>query len=155
MSRYNAEHYHDPTARDALRAVERDKAEALPVQITLRGVPHTKKNSQRILRGTGGRRYVAPSETYMEYERACLYQIRRPRRAIAEPVNVRCLYYMPDRRRVDLVNLLEATDDILVRAGVLADDCVAIVAAHDGSRVLLDRQRPRVEIVIERIEIEL
>ena len=92
MSRYNAEHYHDPTAQDALRSVERDKAEALPVQITLRGVPHTKKNSQRILRGTGGRRYVAPSETYMEYERACLYQIRRPRRAIAEPVNVRCLY---------------------------------------------------------------
>lgn len=155
MSRYNAGHYHDPTARDALRAVEQDKAEALPVQLTLRGVPHTKKNSQRILRGTGGRRYVAPSETYMEYERACLYQIRRPRRAIAEPVNVRCLYYMPDRRRVDLVNLLEATDDILVRAGVLADDRAAIVAAHDGSRVLLDRQRPRVEIVIERIEIEL
>lgn len=155
MSRYNAEHYPDPTAQNALRAVERDKSETLPVQITLRGVPHTKKNSQRILRGTGGRRYVAPSETYMEYERACLYQIRRPRRAIAEPVNVRCLYYMPDHRRVDLVNLLEATDDILVRAGVLADDRSTIVAGHDGSRVFCDKTRPRVEIEIERMDKEL
>lgn len=120
--------------------------------LTLEGVPRTKKNSQRILRGTGGGRYIAPSKKYIEYEQLCLYQIRRPRRAIDQPVSVQCLYYMPDRRRVDLTNLLEATDDILVRAGVLADDCAAIVASHDGSRVLVDRQRPRVEIKIERME---
>ena len=66
-------------------------------------------------------------------------------------MSVQCLYYMPDRRRVDLTNLLEATDDILVRAGVLADDCAAIVASHDGSRVLMDKARPRVEIRIERL----
>ena len=47
-----------------------------------------------------------------------------------------------------LKKLVEATDDILVRAGVLADDCASVVAGHDGSRVLLDRQRPRVEIEI-------
>ena len=82
------------------------------------------------------------------YGPCCLWQIRSPPRPLAGPVNVRCLYYMPTRRRVDLTNLLEATDDILVRAGVLADDCASVVAGHDGSRVLLDRQRPRVEIVI-------
>ena len=59
---------------------------------------------------------------------------------------------MPTRRRVDLTNLLEATDDILVRAGVLSDDCAAVVAGHDGSRVLLDRKRPRVEITITEME---
>ena len=63
-------------------------------------------------------------------------------------MNVRCVYYMPTRRRVDLTNLLEATDDLLVRAGVLADDNSQIVAAHDGSRVRLDRENPRVEIEI-------
>lgn len=65
---------------------------------------------------------------------------------------MRCLYYMPNRRRVDLVNLMEATCDILVKAGVLDDDRAAIVAGHDGSRVLLDRQNPRVEIEITRME---
>ena len=49
-------------------------------------------------------------------------------------------------------DLLEATDDILVRAGVLADDRAAIVAAHDGSRVKLDKETPRVEIKIEKME---
>lgn len=67
-------------------------------------------------------------------------------------MNIRCLYYMPDRRWVDLVNLLEATCDILVKAGVLADDRSSIVVGHDGSRVLLDRQRPRAEIEITRME---
>ena len=37
---------------------------------------------------------------------------------------------------------------MLVRAGVLADDHSGIIAAHDGSRVRLDRENPRVEIEI-------
>ena len=115
---------------------------------TLYGPPRTKKNSQQIRRTAAGRPFVAPSKAFTEYERSCLAQIKTPHRPISEPVNVKCVYYMPTRQQVDLTNLLEATDDILVKAGVLADDCAAVVAAHDGSRVLLDRQRPRVEIEI-------
>ena len=119
-------------------------------RVTLYGAPRTKKNSQRIFRGPAGRPFVAPSAAYAEYERNCIAQIRRPPEAISEAVSVRCLYYMPTRRRVDLVNLLEAACDILVKARVLADDCAAIVASHDGSRVLLDKKNPRVEIKIEK-----
>ncbi len=115
---------------------------------TLKGAPQTKKNHQQILRNRSGRPFVAPSKNFLVYQEKCLWQIKTPHRAISEAVNVRCLYYMPDRRRVDLLNLLEATDDILVKAGVLADDRSSIVVGHDGSRVLLDRQRPRVEITI-------
>ena len=119
---------------------------------TLKGAPRTKKNHQRILRGAGGKPTIAQSKEYIQYEKDCLWQIRSPPRPLAGPVNVRCLYYMPTRRRVDLVNLMEATCDILVKAGVLADDCAAIVAGHDGSRVLLDRLHPRVEIEIIEME---
>lgn len=63
-------------------------------------------------------------------------------------MNVQCVFYMPTRRRCDLVNLLESVCDILVRAGVLADDNCRVVAAHDGSCVRLDRENPRVEIDI-------
>jgi Holliday junction resolvase RusA-like endonuclease len=49
---------------------------------------------------------------------------------------------------VDLVNLVEATCDILVDAGVLVDDNSGIVTSHDGSRVLYDKTDPRVEIEI-------
>ena len=120
--------------------------------ITLLGPPRTKKNHQRILRGAGGKPTIAQSKEYIQYEKDCLWQIRSPPQPLAGPVNVKCLYYMPTRRRVDLTNLLEATDDILVRAGVLSDDCAAVVAGHDGSRVLLDRKRPRVEITITEME---
>lgn len=115
---------------------------------TLLGPPRTKKNSQRIHRNAAGRPFVAPSKAFAEYERSCLAQIKTPYRPVSAAVNVKCVYYMPTKHRVDLTNLLEATDDILVKAGVLADDCAAVVAAHDGSRVLLDRQCPRVEIEI-------
>lgn len=119
---------------------------------TLKGAPRTKKNHQQILQNRSGKPFVAPSKEFLLYQEKCLWQIRTPRRAISEPVNVKAVYYMPDRRRVDLVNLLEATCDILVKAGVLDDDRAAIVAAHDGSRVLLDRQCPRVEIEITEME---
>ena len=39
-----------------------------------------------------------------------------------------------------------------MKASVLEDDNSKIVAAHDGSRVELDRKQPRVEIEIEEME---
>lgn len=76
---------------------------------------------------------------------ACAYLCPRERAVCV-------LYYMATRRKVDLANLIEATCDILVTAGVLADDNSRIVAAHDGSRVDYDKQNPRVEIWIEEME---
>lgn len=119
---------------------------------TLKGAPRTKKNHQQILKNRSGRPFVAPSKDFLLYQEKCLWQIKTPQRAISEAANVKAVYYMPDRRRVDLVNLLEATCDILVKAGVLDDDRATIVAAHDGSRVLLDRKNPRVEIEISKFE---
>jgi Holliday junction resolvase RusA-like endonuclease len=57
---------------------------------------------------------------------------------------------MPTKASSDLCNHLASTCDILVKAGVLADDNSKIVVSHDGSRVLYDKQNPRVEIEITR-----
>lgn len=118
------------------------------LHITLKGAPITKKNSQRIVRA-GNRPMILPSAQYKDYERLCMHQIpHRFRQRVDLPVNMQCIYYMPTRRAVDLVNLLEATCDILVRAEVLEDDNCRIVAAHDGSCVRYDKKDPRVEITI-------
>jgi len=61
---------------------------------------------------------------------------------------VKCLYYMQTRRAVDLSNLVEASHDILVKAGVLRDDNRNVIASTDGSRVYWDKRNPRVEITI-------
>ena len=122
------------------------------MKLTLYGDPRTKKNSARILKGHSGGRFVAPSKAFVDYQESCLWQIKRPHSPVSARVNVRCIYYMQTRRKVDLANLIEATCDILVKTGVLADDNSRIVAGHDGSRVDYDKDNPRVEIEIEEME---
>lgn len=109
--------------------------------------PVTKKNSQRIVR-CGRYLKIVPSAQYTRYERDAGRFLRPPTQPITEPVEVKCLFYMPTRRKVDLTNLLEAADDALVKHGVLADDNARIIVSHDGSRVLYDKANPRTEISI-------
>ena len=133
------------------------------IEYTVRGDPRTKKNSQMIA-GSGPRcprcgkflkQWIRQGEAYDNYAEAAAWQLRpRPEKPIDRPVNVRYRFYMKTRRRVDLTNLIEAMDDILVARGILKDDNSTIVAAHDGSRVLYDRDRPRVEIKITEFEEE-
>ena len=121
-------------------------------KLTLPGEPRTKKNSQRILKNhKTGASFVAPSGNYIQYRNNCLWYLRKcigVPDPINQKVNVCCTYYMPTHRRVDLLNLLEATMDILVDAGILEDDNSNIVAGHDGSRVLYDKENPRTDVYI-------
>lgn len=121
--------------------------------------PVTKKNSSQIaINRTTGRPFVMPSRAYKQYERACRpwLTLRGGGHVptITKPVNVKCLFYMPTRRKADLTNLLEAVDDILVKYGILQDDNYTIVAGHDGSRVYYDKDRPRTEITITSMQEE-
>ena len=59
---------------------------------------------------------------------------------------------MPDRRRVDITNLHSALHDILTHYGVIADDNCKIVVATDGSRVKVDRDNPRTEVIVTKVE---
>ena len=116
--------------------------------------PITKKNSQQILTNRKtGRPFIMPSKQYKEYEENAAWYLRpRPAKPIECCINVKCLFYMPTRRAVDLNNLLEAVTDLLVKADIIKDDNSRIVAAHDGSRVLYDKERPRTEIYISPMQ---
>ena len=121
---------------------------------TIYGDPVTKKNSARIV-NVGKYPRVLPSKAYLQYRADAIAQITGAKRLhIASPVNLKVVYYMRTKRRVDLVNLLEATCDILVDAGVLDDDNSRIVVGHDGSRVEYDKQNPRAEITITPMAVQ-
>lgn len=124
------------------------------IKYTINLTPITKKNSQQILTNPKtGRPFIMPSKKYKEYERDAVWFLKpRPPRPIECPVNVKCLFYMPTKRRVDKTNLEESAHDVLVAAGILADDNRDIIAATDGSRVLYDKTNPRTEITITRLE---
>ncbi len=110
--------------------------------------PRTKKNSQQIIKNRANGHYmIIPSKAYKEYEKAASAYL--PKLHINYPVNVRCVYYMATKRRVDLVNLEEATLDLLVHAETLMDDNSRVVVSMDGSYVDYDKNNPRTEIWIE------
>jgi len=114
--------------------------------------PKTKKNNQKIIRNNKTNALmVVQNDRYKQYERDAGWFLKPPAQPIDYPVNVKCVFYRATDRRVDLTNLLEAIDDILVKYKVLADDNFKIIIGHDGSRVHIDRKRPRTEIVIEPI----
>lgn len=118
--------------------------------------PITKKNSQEIhVNRRTGKRFVAPSQKFKEYQNNAGIFIKRAignGEHIEFPANVKCLFYMPTKRRVDLVNLLESIDDVLTYYGVIPDDSAQFVGAHDGSRVFYDKDNPRTEIYILPLE---
>ena len=120
------------------------------IKFTVDLPPITKKNHQRILKAGNGKRFVAPSEQYKNYEDMALWYIPRNIPTINYKVNVKCLFYMPTKRKCDLTNLLESIDDIMVKGGLLEDDNYNIIVSHDGSRVCYDRDKPRTEIYITK-----
>lgn len=120
------------------------------IKFTVPLAPISKKNSQQILinRATG-KPFIMPSKQFKEYEEVAAWYIPKGIR-INRPVNVKCLFYMPTKRRCDLTNLLEAIDDVMVNAGLLSDDNYTVIESHDGSRVLYDKENPRTEVYITK-----
>lgn len=135
------------------------------MQFTIPLNPVTKKNSSRII--NFGRiicpfckrkehSKVIPSKQYVDYCEKCEpYLIKYKNLHINYAVNVKLLYYMKTKRKVDLPNLQNGTLDMLVDYGVLADDNRNIVYSTDGSRVLWDKENPRTEVTIEPISEEM
>lgn len=114
--------------------------------------PKTKKNNQRIIRNSRtGALMIIQNDRYKQYERDAGWFLKKPASPISEPVNIKCVFYRDSRKRVDLTNLLEAIDDILVKYKVIADDNFEIIRGHDGSRVFVDKDNPRVEIEITTV----
>ena len=118
------------------------------IRFTIPTEPRSKKNSQQIAvnRSTGAR-FVVQSEAYKRFEKECKNHIPKTE-TINAPVNVRYVFYKGTHRRCDLTNLCEAMDDILVKYKVLLDDNYTILESHDGSRVYVDKDNPRIEVEI-------
>ena len=125
------------------------------IKFTIPLPPVTKKNHQQLVWPKGRNKpIIMPSPQYKEYENNALWFIPKTLDPISEPVCVMCKFFMPTRRKCDLTNLLQAIDDIMVKAGLLKDDNYTIIQSHDGSRVYYDKDAPRTEVTIYPIKEE-
>ncbi len=113
--------------------------------------PKTKKNHSSIAI-VKGHPIILPSKPYLEYERACKPYMPKLDKPIDNSINLRVLYFMGTKRKCDITNLLQATCDILVKYKILEDDNYTIVSSTDGTRVFYDKENPRCEIYIEKLD---
>lgn len=121
------------------------------LQFTIPLQPITKKNNGRIIKNkeTGKCGFI-PSEQYKRYEKDCKYFI--PAHYIKDPINVKAIFYMKTKGLVDLTNLNESLHDIMQEYNCIVDDDCKIIISTDGSRVMYDKENPRTEVTIERID---
>jgi hypothetical protein len=132
---------------------------ATHLTLTIIGCPRTKKTSQRIIvnRKTN-RPMLIPAKNSKAWEVDAVDQLRRQWDGVPLDcdVTVRALIYR-DANRGDLVGYLQAIGDALQGGGsrmktkrkpcVLLDD--SQIMSWDGARLLIDKERPRVELLIE------
>ena len=115
----------------------------LPWSFTILGAPRTKGNSRS---GFG----TFPSASHRKWLRSALAQapiIRAACKGTARvPVHVRAVFYRASRTG-DLDNYLKALGDFLERCGLVWND--NLIASWDGSRLEVDRARPRIEVTVE------
>lgn len=111
----------------------------------------SKKNSQQIIY-RNGKSFIVQSELYRKFEQNCGYFLKRYSKHIDYPITLKCTFYVPDRRKRDIVNLLNAIQDILVHYDVIADDNYNIVQSLDGTRIIYEKGREETIIEIEEIE---
>lgn len=131
------------------------------LRLVLDGPPRTKKTSNRTFDvgkrcgacKRGARTVVMPSEAWCEW---CAYakikigfKLPQGWQPIDFPVNCAALFYR-DRDIGDSHGFYQGLADVLQESKIVADD--KWVRSWDGSRLLKDSARPRVELVLTPIE---
>ena len=124
------------------------------IKITIPVICRPKKNSQQIFINSKTKKpFITQSQAYKDFEKICgFYLIKYSDLNISSVVNMRCTFYVNDKRKRDLINLEEAIADILVKYKVLADDNYNIIQSWDGSRIIYDKDRAETIIEIEVLE---
>lgn len=120
------------------------------IELPLKTTP--KKNNERVVY-VKGRPLIIQSKNYLHFEKLCSYYLKDYKCNIDYAINLKCSFYVPDRRKRDLTNLLNAIQDVLVKYKVLADDNYNIVQSVDGSRIIYKKGVEKTIIEIERSNI--
>lgn len=113
----------------------------------------SKKNSQQIIWNRNTKKpMIIQSEIYKKFERECgLFLKKYQGNKITCSINLKCLFFVSDKRKRDLTNLENAIADILVKYEILEDDNYNIIKSWDGSRIIY-RPKQEPEIIIEITE---
>jgi Holliday junction resolvase RusA-like endonuclease len=117
--------------------------------LTVHGAPRTKKNHGSVIQ-RGNRRFHIPSAAWTNWatDAPLTYRYATHAPPIGVNVNCRALFYR-DALRGDAVGFYQGLADLLEKRGIVTDD--KVIVSWDGSRLLKDADRPRVEVQLEEV----
>lgn len=113
------------------------------MKIVINLQPITKENSKYI-------QYKKDCRKFLSFHQLGVKQFK----PIDYPINLKVVYYMQTRSKVDLCNLLASTCDILVKYKVISNSNCKVVISHNGSEVRYDKTNPRCVIEIDKVEVD-
>lgn len=125
-------------------------------------VPSKKNQKRAVSNKATGRAYIIPSEQYIKWKAEMLPEFEKFYfQALEEQVrlpivrcNINCIFYYPDTRDRDNHNKFETIADMLVEAGVLADDSYKVF--HETKmKGYCKKDKPRTEIYITIITADM
>ena len=119
----------------------------MSLRYVVEGVPRSGKNAMRIMKHRHGKLFVGKSSrahAYIESARTQL-MIQQGRRHFCDSTcEVRLAIFRPDKRRIDLDNMVSSVFDAMKGIVVADDDLIVRLVAEKA----MDRRRPRVEITV-------
>ena len=124
------------------------------IRFTIYGAPRTKKTSNRAVHVQGKLRILPSKAHEVWYHNAVsqAYEIKAALRhqdvhlPITAQVSVRAIFYR-QRNDGDRLNYEQALYDWLEGVGIIKND--RQIYSGDGTRLRVDRERPRIEVEIE------
>lgn len=135
--------------------------------IVIYGNPFIKKNSQRTIWHKYLKRIIVVySANFSRWKKDSMMQLGMGSRGkwrksfegrpegIDYPIIMKCHFHVVDARKRDLSALYEGIQDVLVESKILKDDNFNIITGHDGSRVFIDKENPRIELWLQKIAVE-
>lgn len=94
---------------------------------------------------------MLPSAAYARFQKEALWYLRLHwRREAIDGLVAVCATFYRDRDVGDLDNYEKALGDVLQRGCVLTND--RNIRSWDGTRALVDRAQPRVEVLLSRFD---
>lgn len=123
-------------------------------RLVILGMPRTKKTSDEFGHA-GGRFHKFPAKEWRAWARDAPVQwlSSNPWRPITTRVSARALFYLTPRQGGDAHGYYQGLADFLQDRGILHND--RLIRHWDGSRLLVDRARPRVELELEVLPLEM
>lgn len=117
--------------------------------ITISGQTPSKKNQKQIVKSRAtGKPLIISSKIHNAWEKEALKELTTYVARLNEGrLQIDYMFYMKDNRKRDLDNLVASINDVLIKSGIIIDDCWQMLRIGSADAEI-DKENPRCTVSI-------